>query len=86
MPISTLQFDRSEQTAIAITGIWAYSNGFEIFVTCLIRPDAPRLRRRAGAPVHRRACSRSGSPLVRPGESGGRYVCELLASLPDSSA
>jgi hypothetical protein len=24
--------------------------------------------------------------LVRPGESGGRYVCELLASLPDSSA
>jgi hypothetical protein len=24
--------------------------------------------------------------VVRPGESGGRYVCELLASLPDSSA
>ena len=24
--------------------------------------------------------------MVRPGESGGRYVCELLASLPDSSA
>jgi exonuclease SbcC len=24
--------------------------------------------------------------VVRPGESGGRYICELLASLPDSSA
>ncbi len=41
MPINTLQFDRSEQTAIAITGVWAYSNGFEFFVTRLIRPDAP---------------------------------------------
>jgi hypothetical protein len=41
VPISTLQFDRSDQTAIAITGIWAYSNGFEIFLTRLIRPDAP---------------------------------------------
>jgi hypothetical protein len=41
VPISTLQFDRSEQTAIAITGVWAYSNGFEFFVTRIIRPDAP---------------------------------------------
>jgi hypothetical protein len=41
VPISTLQFDRSAQTAIAITGIWAYSSGFEFFVTRLIRPDAP---------------------------------------------
>jgi hypothetical protein len=40
-PINTLQFDRSQQTAIAITALWAYSNGFEIFVTRLIRPDAP---------------------------------------------
>ena len=24
--------------------------------------------------------------LVRPGEPGGRYICELLVSLPDSSA
>jgi hypothetical protein len=40
VPISTLQFGRSEQTAIAITGISAYSNGFEIIVTRLIRPDA----------------------------------------------
>jgi len=41
VPISTLQFDRTEQTAIAITGMSAFSNGFEIFVTRLIRPDAP---------------------------------------------
>jgi len=41
VPISTLHFDRSEQTAIAITGLSAYTNGFEIFVTRLIRPDAP---------------------------------------------
>ena len=27
-----------------------------------------------------------GRPVVRPGKSGGRYVCELLASLPESSA
>ena len=43
VPISTLPFGRSGQTAIAITGIWAYSNGFEIFVTRLIRPDVPGL-------------------------------------------
>lgn len=41
VPVSTLLFGRSGQTAIAITGIWAYSNGFEFFVTRLIRPDAP---------------------------------------------
>jgi hypothetical protein len=39
VPISTLPFGRSEQTAIAITGMLAYSNGFEFFVTRLIRPD-----------------------------------------------
>ena len=39
VPISTLLFGRSGQTAIAITGMSAYSNGFEIFVTRLIRPD-----------------------------------------------
>jgi len=39
VPINVLPFGRSEQTAVAITGISAYSNGFEIFVTRLIRPD-----------------------------------------------
>jgi hypothetical protein len=28
----------------------------------------------------------AGVPLVRPGEFGGLYVCELLVSLPVSSA
>jgi hypothetical protein len=41
VPINTLLFDQSEQTAIAITGISAYSNGFEIVVTRIIQPDAP---------------------------------------------
>jgi hypothetical protein len=41
VPINTLQFDQSEQAAIAITGISAYTNGFEIFVTRLIRPGTP---------------------------------------------
>lgn len=41
VPIGTRPFGRSEQTAIAITGILAYSNGFEIFLTRLRRQDAP---------------------------------------------
>ena len=41
VPINTLHFDRSEQAAVAITGISAYSNGFEFSVTRLIRPGAP---------------------------------------------
>jgi hypothetical protein len=43
VPINTLQFDRSGQAAVAITGISAYTSGFEIFVTRLIRPGAPGL-------------------------------------------
>jgi hypothetical protein len=39
VPVSTLQFGQSGHTAIAVTGITAYSNGFEIFVTQIIRPD-----------------------------------------------
>lgn len=41
VPINALQLGRSEQTAVAITGISAYSNGFEFSVTRLIRPGAP---------------------------------------------
>src|SRR5258706_7522094 len=40
-PINTLQFGRSEQAALAITGMSAYSNGFAISVTALIHPRAP---------------------------------------------
>lgn len=41
VPIDALLFGRSERAAIAITGMSAYSNGFEMFVTALIQPDAP---------------------------------------------
>jgi hypothetical protein len=41
--IATLECGRSEQAAIAITGISAYSEGFEIFVTRLLRPGAPSI-------------------------------------------
>ena len=40
VPVDTLQFERSGQAAIAITGMSAYTAGFEIFVTHLIRPGA----------------------------------------------
>ena len=33
-----------------------------------------------------RHLKRRNDTVVRPGEFGGRYVCELLVSLPDSSA
>ena len=41
VPVGTRPFGRSEQTAITITAILAYSNGFEILLTRLRRPDAP---------------------------------------------
>jgi hypothetical protein len=41
VPIDTLHLGRSERAAIAITGMWAYTNGFEILVTALIHPDGP---------------------------------------------
>jgi hypothetical protein len=43
VPIDTLQLARSEQAAIAVIAISAYSQGFEIFVTQRIRPSAPGL-------------------------------------------
>jgi hypothetical protein len=43
VPIETLQLARSEQAAIAITGLSAYSQGFEILMARRIRPDLPGL-------------------------------------------
>jgi hypothetical protein len=40
--IGTLQFERSEQAAIAITGISSYTAGFEIFVTRRVRTGVPK--------------------------------------------
>ncbi|MGH3278925.1 MAG: hypothetical protein ACRDNW_07290, partial [Trebonia sp.] len=54
-PVGTLQFDRTEPTAIAVTCVLAYSNGFEFFVTRVLRPDGPRFGLGAGpAPPHLR--------------------------------
>ena len=41
VPIGTLQFDTTGPIAVAVTGLLAYSNGFEFFVTRLLRPDDP---------------------------------------------
>jgi hypothetical protein len=41
VPVESLLIDRSEQAAVAITGISAYSSGFEFSVTRLLRPGAP---------------------------------------------
>jgi hypothetical protein len=38
-PIDTLQLGRTEQVAVAITGLSAYPAGFEIFVTARMHPD-----------------------------------------------
>src|SRR4030088_1863042 len=43
-PIDTLLLSRTEQVAVAITAILAYSTGFEIFVTARFRPDNPEER------------------------------------------
>jgi hypothetical protein len=43
VPIDTLPFAASEQAAIAITGITAYTTGFEIFMARRIRPGIPGL-------------------------------------------
>jgi hypothetical protein len=41
VPVDTLPFGRSGRAAVAITGLAAFSNGFEFVVTQLIRPDTP---------------------------------------------
>jgi hypothetical protein len=43
VPIDTLHFARSEQAAVAITGISAYARGFEFFLARRIRPGTPGL-------------------------------------------
>ena len=43
MPIDTLPFTPSEQAAIAITGLTAYTTGVEIFMAWRIRPGVPGL-------------------------------------------
>ncbi len=52
--VGTLRFDTTGPSAVAVTGVRAYRNGFEFFVTRLLRPDSPGF---AGGPpgaLHRR--------------------------------
>lgn len=65
VPVGPLRFGRTEPSAIAITCVLAYSNGFEFFVTSLLPPDGPGFSHRTGPvlPGARRGPPRSGSPL-----------------------
>jgi hypothetical protein len=38
VPIQTLMLERTDQVAVAVTGISAYAEGFEVLVTARIRP------------------------------------------------
>ena len=88
VPVDSLLFERSEQAAIAITGIWAYTSGFEFAVTRLIQPEAPGWDealclqpRGTGAPSTgppRSACS---SPTA--GRSSARDHTTTRADRPD---
>jgi hypothetical protein len=48
VPGGILQFDRPEPTGVAITALWAYSNGFEFMVTRILPPDGPGFDRLRG--------------------------------------
>jgi hypothetical protein len=40
VPLDTVMLGRTDQVAVAVTGLSAFSNGIEIFVTARIRPSA----------------------------------------------
>jgi hypothetical protein len=63
VPIDTLQLGQSDQAAIAITGISAYTGGFEIFMARCIRPDVPGLDEDPAPDRQRR---RREDPLAAP--------------------
>jgi hypothetical protein len=47
VPVDTLLLGRTDQVAVAATGLSAFSAGIEIFVTARIRPSAGHPARRA---------------------------------------
>lgn len=63
VPIDTMQLGRSEQAAIAIIGIAACTQGFEIFMARCLRPDGPGLDQDPTPAMLRR---RNTGPLSRP--------------------
>jgi hypothetical protein len=48
VPVGPLHFTRTEPSEVAVTAVLAYSNGFEFFVTRLLRPDGPGFGHRLG--------------------------------------
>ncbi len=63
MPVDTLLFAPSEQAAIAITGLTAYTAGFEIFMARRIRPGVPGLDE---DPTPEMLSRRRAHPLAAP--------------------
>lgn len=89
VPVGTLQFDRTEPTAIAVTCVLAYSNGFEFFVTRVLRPDGPRFGLGAGpAPPHLRTGRTVNQSLEIGVEfaDGGRFFATDTPPLDDEDA
>jgi hypothetical protein len=80
VPVDTLLLGRTDQVAVAVTGLSAFSTGIEIFVTARIRPSAghpeehlpggPRARMMAAADAERRRIERylhDGAPAASAG-------------------
>ena len=96
VPVNTLLLGRTEQAAVAITGLSAYSAGFVIFVTARFRPraDGGSRERRPDAPGDLAATRRSfrlglqfadGTRVI--GQRGGpRTRSQPRAPTPDPAA
>jgi hypothetical protein len=81
VPVGILPFDRSESSAVAVTSMLAYSNGFEFFVTRLLRPDGPGFDSRPWPPP-------PGGPAVRQSFEGGLEVADgrqVFGQVPPSN-
>ena len=73
VPVGTLQFDRTALSAVAVTALWAYSNGFAFIVTRLgpgvdgvhgPGPESgPSTRRRRGGSRPRRLGNRESMAI-----------------------
>ncbi len=72
VPIGTLQFERTEPSAIAVSAVLAYSSGFEFFVTRLLRPDGPGFDRGRGPGPPRPR--RVGPAVHQPMEVGVEFA------------
>ena len=63
VPVGTMPFDTDGPTAVAITGVLAYSNGFEFFYSRIVRPgqrEVPRAPNPSGHLLTREAGFRLG--------------------------